>query len=482
MSAIVAWASRNTLLALVLCGILVAVGVAAARRLPIDAVPDVTNVQVQVVTRAPSLSATEVEAQITQPVERAMAGTPGLVQTRSISKLGISIVTLIFSDDSDVYFARAQVNERLSVVRDDIPVDVGRPELGPITTALGEVYMFELSPDDATLRTPEELRTMIEWQIAPKLRQVQGVVEVVGFGGSVKQYRVTLDPPRLAAQQISAEDVRSALERDNQVKGGGYIESSGEQIVLRADARFRGVEDIREAVVKTTDSGFAIRIGDLGEVDTGPALRQGAMTRDGRGEIVGASVMMLKGANSREVVARVKDAIQAMKPRLPSGVRIEPYYDRAEFINSVLGTVTKNLTEGALIVVVCLLLTLGSIRAGLLVAGAIPFAMLFGFMGLLLVGDSGNVMSLGAVDFGIVVEGAVLVVEHAVTHASHHLEKERKQRAIREAMEEVARPAVFGVVITLLVFLPLMSLEDVEGKMFKPVVVSLCFMLLGALV
>lgn len=481
MSALVKWAAQNTLLALLLTFGLCLGGLYAFQRLPIDAVPDVTNIQVQVVTRAPSLSATEVESQITQPVERAMAGTPGLVQTRSISKLGISIVTLIFTDDEDVYFARAQVSERLSGVRDDIPAEIGRPELGPVTTALGEIFMFELKPDDPKSRTLEELRTIVEWQISPKLRQVPGVVEVVGFGGAIKQYRVTLDPPRLAAHQVSVEDVKLALERDNQVTGGGYIERAGEQIVLRGDARFRGIEDIAATVIRTDDRGVPIRISEVGEVDTGPALRQGAMTRDGRGEVVGASVMMLKGQNSREVVTRVKAAIEEFTPYLPAGVRIDPYYDRAEFINQVLKTVAKNLSEGALIVVLCLLLTLGSIRAGLIVAGAIPFAMLIGFIGLVVTGQSGNVMSLGAVDFGIVVEGAVLVVEHAMTHGALEEDRRKRARALRHAMQEVARPAVFGVVITLLVFLPLVSLEDVEGKMFRPVVISLCFMLLGAL-
>lgn len=480
MKGLVLWAARNPLFAILIGLMFVGFGVMAARSLPIDAVPDVTNTQVQVVTRASSLSATEVEAQITQPIERAMAGTPGLVSSRSISKLGISIVWLVFSDDVDVYFARAQVNERLSQVRDDIPPELGRPELGPVTTALGEIYMFELRSDAG--RSSEELRTMIEWQIAPRLRQVPGVVEVVGFGGALKQYRVTVDPPRLAAHQISIDDVKDALLRDNRIAGGGFVERQGEQVVLRGDGRFKGIEDIEETIVQIDDKGVPVRIGQLGEVDTGPALRQGAMTRDGRGEVVGASVYMLKGKNSRDVVKATKEAIEQIKPRLPAGVRIETYYDRAEFIDEVVHTIGKNLTEGAVIVIVCLLLTLGSIRAGLLVAGAIPFAMLVGFIGLSLTGYSGNVMSLGAIDFGIVVEGAVVAVEHAMAHGASEQDKARRQRHITEAVADVAKPAVFGVVITVLVFLPLLSLEDVEGKMFRPVVVSLCFMLVGALI
>jgi len=481
MKALVLWAAKNSFIAIMMCMGIVAAGIYAARVLPIDAVPDLTNIQVQVVTRANALSATEVESQITQPIERGMAGIPGLVLTRSISKLGISIVTLVFDDHSDVYFARQLVNERLIQVKEQIPSSVGKPELGPITTALGEIYMFELAGPG---RSPEELRTIVEWQIGPKLRQVPGVIEVVGFGGSLKQYRATLDPSRLAAHGVSTEMVKEAIERDNRVGGGGYVESAGEQIVLRADARFRGIEDIEATVVRTDEAGVPVHLGQLGKVDTGPALRQGAMTRDGRGEIVGGSVLMLKGKNSREVVANVKAAIAEFAPRLPAGVTVDPYYDRAEYIDRVLGTVSKNLTEGALIVVVCLLLTLGSLRAGLLVAGAIPFAMLVGFIGLNAVGYTGNVMSLGAIDFGIVVEGAVLTVEHAVTAAVQARLQSASSRlhAIKHAMAHVAKPAVFSVVITILVFLPLMTLEDVEGKMFRPVVVSLCFMLAGALV
>ena len=479
MGHLVTWAARNAFVAIMICLGIIAAGVYAAGELTIDAVPDLTNIQVQVVTRASALSATEVESQITQPIERGMAGLPGLKTTRSTSKLGISIINLIFSDDVDVYFARQLTNERLVQIRSEIPSEIGRPELGPITTALGEIYMFELKGAD---RSPEELRTMIEWLISPKLRQVPGVIEVVGFGGALKQYRITLDPARLSAHGVSIEKVKAAVRSDNQLGGGGYVEQSGEQIVLRGDARYRGLEDIEATVVQTDDFGVPVRIGQLGVVDTGPALRQGAMTRDGRGEIVGGSILMLKGENSRDVVKRVKDQFEALKPLLPAGVKIEPYYDRAAFIDRVLHTVEKNLSEGAIIVVVCLLLTLGSIRAGLLVAGAIPFAMLVGFIGLNALGYSGNVMSLGAIDFGIVVEGAVLTVEHAMTHGGGVSDKRKRQRRFVEAMRDVAKPAVFSVVITILVFLPLVTLQDVEGKMFRPVVISLCFMLFGALI
>ena len=480
MKSLVHWAATNRLVALLLALLLVAVGLYSGKTLPIDAVPDVTNTQVQIVTRAPALSAQEVETQVTQPIEREMAGLPHLAQTRSITKLGISIVTLVFAYGTDVYFARSQVTERLLSVRDRIPPSVGKPELGPISTALGEIYMFELRAGSPA-RSSEELRSIVDWQLAPRLRQVPGVIEVVSFGGSAKQYRVTVDPARLAAHGLSVQDVKAALQADNRVTGGGMVESDGEQIVLRGDARFHGVEDIAATTIRTDDHGVAVRVSHVAHVDTGPALRQGAMTRDGRGEIVGASVLMLKGQNSRDVVAGVKQAIDRAAPSLPKGVTIEPYYDRADFIDRVLFTIAKNLSEGAVIVIGCLLLTLGSVRAGLLVAGAIPFSMLIGFIGLRALGYSGNVMSLGAVDFGIIVEGAVLTVEHAMTHASGVVGRAARRRAIVHAMQEVAKPALYVVVITLLVFLPLASLEDIEGKMFRPVVVSLSFMLLGAI-
>ena len=480
MSAVVAFAANNRLLALLLAAIVVVVCGWTAARLPIDAVPDVTNTQVQIVTRAPALSAAEVETQVTQPIEREMAGTPRLVQTRSITKLGISIVTLVFEDGTDIYFARGLVTERLLTVRSSIPPSIGEPELGPISTALGEIYMFELR-SDAPLRSTEELRTIVEWQLGPKLRQVPGVIEVVAYGGAEKSYRVTLDPARMAAHGVSVDVVRDAIADDNRLAGGGYLDRDGEQIVLRGDARFHGIEDIAATVVRTDERGVAVRVGHLGEVDTGPTPRQGAMTRDGRGEIVGGSVLMLKGQNSRAVVANVKKALSEVAPTLPEGVRVEPYYDRAEFIDRVTVTIAKNLGEGALIVLACLLLTLGSLRAGLLVAGAIPFSMLVGFAGLYALGYSGNVMSLGAIDFGIIVEGAVLTVEHAMTHGAAIPDRERRRARIVYAMQEVARPALFVVVITLLVFLPLATLEDIEGKMFKPVVYSLSFMLVGAI-
>jgi cobalt-zinc-cadmium resistance protein CzcA len=478
MTTIVAWLARRRGLALGLSFLLLLVGAVGLLRIPIDAVPDVTNNQVQIVTSAPALSAGEVEKTVTLPVERAMAGLPGLKEVRSVSKLGVSLVTLVFHDDVDVYFARQQVGERLVLVREEIPASIGRPELGPVATGLGEIYMFELEPGS---QTPEELRTLMDWRVGPKLRQVPGVIEVVAFGGAVKQYRITLDPGRLAAHHVSLDEVRAALERDNANAGGGAIEKAGEQIALRGEGRFKTLGEIAHVVVKTDENGTPLTVGMLGDVDTGAAFRQGAMTKNGRGEIVGGSVLMLRGQNSREVVARVQAEIEQLNPLLPPGVRIVPYLDRAEFIQRTVATVVKNLVEGALIVTVVLLLTLGSLRAGVLVAGAIPFSLMLAFAGLVATGMSANVMSLGAVDFGIVVEGAVVVVEHALHAAAHARRKGERRRRIVEACVHAARPVTVAVIIVLLVFLPLATLEDVEGKMFRPVVVSLVFMLAGAL-
>jgi cobalt-zinc-cadmium resistance protein CzcA len=458
--------------------VLAAIGLIALLKLPVDAVPDVTNNQVQVVTSAPALAPGEVEKAITLPVERAMAGVPGLKEMRSVSKFGISMVTLIFRDDIDIYFARQQVGERLVAVREQIPATMGRPELGPVATGLGEIYYFVV---EGAAYTPEELRTILDWTISPKLRQVRGVIETVNFGGALKQYRVTIDPARLAAQKVSLEEVRTALERDNMNAGGGSIERGGEQLVLRAEARFKNLDEIADVVVKTTDEGTPITVGMLAEVDTGPALRAGAMTMNGQTEVVGGSVLMLKGENSRDVVMRVKEEVARVNELLPKGIKVVPFIDRASFIDRTVQTVVRNLIEGAIVVVVVLLLTLGSLRAGLLVAGAIPFAMLIAFAGLVVTGMSANVMSLGAVDFGIVVEGAVVVTEGALHAAAHTRNVAARRRAIVEACAATARPVLFAVVIVLLVFLPLGTLEDVEGKMFRPVVISLVFMLAGAL-
>jgi cobalt-zinc-cadmium resistance protein CzcA len=480
MGAVVAWFGRRRALSLVLLLAVALIGFVSLARLPIDAVPDVTNNQVQVVTAAPALGATEVERVVTLPVERGMAGLPGLREVRSISKLGISVVTLVFRDDVDLYFARAQVGERLVVIRDQIPAEAGRPELGPVATGLGEIYQFEVVGPG---RSPEELRTILDWTIAPKLRQVPGVTEVVGIGGSRKQFRVTLDPARLAAHGVSLDEVKAALERDNSNAGGGSIERSGEQLVLRAEARFTNLHDIAACVVRT-ENGAPLTVGMLADVDTGPALRQGALSADGKGETVGGSVLMLRGENSHAVVRRVEAEVAALASTLPEGVKIVPYLNRADFIDRTVSTVVKNLVEGAIVVVGVLLLTLGSLRAGLIVAGAIPFAMLCAFSGLVATGMSANVMSLGAVDFGIIVEGAVVVTEaalHAAVGARRLASSAQRRAAILEACAATAQPVLVSVVIVLLVFLPLSTLQDVEGRMFRPVVVSLVFMLLGAI-
>jgi cobalt-zinc-cadmium resistance protein CzcA len=479
LSAFVLWIGRRRAIALVAIALATLLGVIALARLPVDAVPDVTNNQVQVVTAAPALGASEVERIVTLPVERGMAGLPGLKEVRSTSKLGISLVTLVFRDDVDLYFARAQVSERLATIRAEIPPDAGRPELGPVATGLGEILQFELAGPG---RSAEELRTLLDWTIAPKLRQVRGVTEVVSFGGERKQFRVTLDPARLAAHRVSLDEVKAALERDNKNAGGGSVDARGEQLVLRAEARFADLDDIASCVVRA-EGGTPLTIGMLAEVDTGPALRQGAMSADGKGETVGGSVLMQKGENSRDVVRRVEATVAEVNRTLPDGVRLEPYLSRADFIDRTVVTVAKNLLEGALVVVIVLFATLGSLKAGLLVAGAIPFALLTAFGGLVILGMSANVMSLGAVDFGIVVEGAVVVTEgalHAAAHARRASASERRA-AILRACASAAKPVLLSVVIVLLVFLPLASLEDVEGKMFRPVVASLVFMLVGAL-
>lgn len=477
MGALVKWADANRVVALALMILLMVIGGFSATRLPIDAVPDVTNIQVQVVTRAPSLSAPEMEQMVTLPVERAMAGLPKLREVRSITKFGVSIVTLVFTDEVDIYFARNQVSERLVSVREEIPAAVGRPELGPISTGLGEIFMFELR---SPRRTPDELRTMIDWNVGVQLRQVPGVIEVVGFGGTVRQYQVTVDPGRMHAHNLSLSEVFRALDSDNRNTGGGYIERAGEMVVIRGEARFRSIEDIRDVVIKTDRDGTPVRVGQVANISVGAVQRQGAMTRDGRGEVVGASVLMLKGENSVAVLDRINARLTEVRARLPRDVTIEPYYNRADFIDRTLGTVKKNLLEGALLVTLTLVLTLGSLRAGLVVSGAIPFSMLFAFIFMTAFGVSGNLMSLGAVDFGIIVDGGVVMIEHILHEIAHRKGDASRRTTVTHAAAMTARPVVFSVVIVLLVFLPLATLEDVEGKMFRPLVIALALMLSGA--
>ena len=486
--------SLNNRLLIVIAWILVVVlGLRALGELPIDAVPDVTNVQVQVLTNSPGLAPEEMEKFITFPVETAMSGLPDIEQIRSVSKFGLSVVTVVFEEGTDIYWARQLVGERLSAARESIPEGYGEPEMGPISTGLGEIYQFEVrgepmcapgGPDTEACYTPMELRTILDWNVNYQLRSVPGIVEVNSFGGELKMYQVTVDPMRLVAYGVTTGDVIEALGDNNRNVGGGYIQHQGEQYLVRGEGLVENISDIEQIVLTTDESGTPVYIKDIGAVEFAPMIRQGAVTRDGRGEAVVGIVMMLMGANSRTVVADVQERIEQIKKTLPEGVTIDTFYDRTELVDRTIRTVATNLIEGGLLVVLVLLLLLGNLRGGLIVASAIPLSMLVAFTAMNVAGLSGNLMSLGAIDFGLIVDGSVVMVENILRYLHHargdtktsHLEK------VRAASKEVARPVVFAVGIIMIVYVPILGLRGIEGKMFGPMALTVIFALAGSLV
>lgn len=484
LAAIVRASLRNRAVVIVGALLLVAVGIGAALRLPIDAVPDITTVQVQVITPAPALSPLEVEQYVTFPVERGLGGIPRIEEIRSLSRYGLSVVTAVFKDGTDIYFARQQVAERLREISED--VRQGRPELGPISTGLGEVYQFVLRGKGHSLM---ELETLLDWTILFQLRMVPGVVELNSFGGEDKQYEVKLDPAKLAAVGLGLSDVVAALQRSNANAGGGYIERNREAILIRSEGLITSLDDVRNVVVAASKSGAPITVGSLGTVSFAPRLRRGAATANGEGEVVVGTALMLMGENSRVVTQRVKARLAQVQKTLPAGVTIEPYYDRSELVDRTIGTAAKNLAEGALLVVAILFLLLGSMRAGLVVASIIPLAMLAAIVGMWLSDMSGNLMSLGAIDFGLIVDGAVIIVEN-VSRRLHErsqslgrpLSPQERDAAIVLATTEVRRASVFGEVIIAVVYVPILMLTGVEGKLFRPMAATVLFALAGAFV
>ena len=470
---------RNRLAVTMAAVLLLAIGAVALGRLPVDAMPDVTSVQVQVLTKAPALGPLEVEQLITRPVENAMSGLPRLEQVRSVSRYGLSAVTIVFEDGTDIYWARNLVEQRLSTAQESIPAGVERPEMGPITTGLGEIFMFVVEGDG---RSPMELRTLLDWDIAYRLRSVPGVIEVNTWGGLAKQYHVLVDPSRLFAYHLSLPDVFAAVERNNLNRGGGIIEKGGEGYVIRGEGMVAGPEDLEKVVIGTTREGTPILVRHVGEVREGPMLRIGGATVDGKGETVIGLVLMLQGENARQVVARVRKALTDLQPSLPAGVRIVPYYDRQALVSRVIATVSGNLVEGGLLVVAVLLLLLGNLRGGLIVASAIPLSMLFAFIGMVRSGISGNLMSLGAIDFGLIVDGSVVMVENIMRRlAGRERSPEERRATILSAATEVGRPIVFAVGIILIVYLPILSLSGIEGKMFRPMAWTVVFAVAGSL-
>lgn len=486
LTAIVEWSLRNRAIVLVATILFIAIGIRSAVTLPIDAVPDITNVQVQIITAAPALSPVEVEQYVTVPVERAMAGVPRSTQIRSVSKYGLSVVTVVFTDETNIYFARQLISERMREVQNAVPTQYGKPEMGPITSGLGEVYQFIVRNDRLTLMEREEI---LDWQIAPQLRTVPGIIEVNSFGGEDRQYQVVLDPKRLQAAGVSVAQVITALEKSNANAGGGYIQHNREQFVIGTDGLVKNPDDLRRVVIGATPQGVPITISTVGDVQFGARLRRGAATRNGDGEVVIGVAMMLLGENSRTVTEAVKAKLSAIQPSLPPGTTMEPFYDRSTLVNRTIHTVGKNLIEGALLVIGVLFLLLGNFRAGLVVAAVIPLSMLFALIVMNTFGLSGNLMSLGAIDFGLLVDGAVIIVENAVRRLSEQraqlgrlLTPQERIETVERATLEVRQASVFGEAIIAIVYVPILALIGIEGKLFRPMATTVLLALAGAFV
>lgn len=472
---------NNRLIVIIGWLLVVALGLDSLRKLPIDAVPDVTNVQVQVLTNSPGLAPQEVESFITFPVETAMSGLPKVEQIRSVSKFGLSVVTVVFEEGTDIYWARQLVGERLSEARDAIPEEYGEPGMGPISSGLGEIYQFEVRGEGYSSM---ELRDILDWNVGYQLRSVPGVVEVNSFGGELRTYQVSLDPRKLRSYGISLTTVFEALEQNNRNVGGGYIVHADEQYLVRGEGLVEDLGDLAKVVVATDARGTPVYIENLGIVEFAPMIRQGAVTRDGRGEAVVGIVMMLMGANSRTVAEDVHARVQEIEKTLPEGVTIDTFYNRTELVQRTIRTVAKNLIEGGLLVVVVLLLLLGSFRGGLIVASAIPLSMLVAVILMRWMNLSGNLMSLGAVDFGIIVDGAVVVIESIVAYVFIHRKDDSRPHLekVRAACHQVARPVLFAVGIIMIVYLPILALRGIEGKMFRPMALTVVFAMGGSLI
>nr|QIJ55714.1 cadmium transporter [uncultured Cytophaga sp.] len=467
---------------------LIAWGSYSIKNLPLDALPDVTNNQVQIITTAPTLASQEVEQLITYPLEQAVKTIPKVIELRSISRFGLSVVTVVFKDDVDIYWAREQIFQRLKQAEENIPKYAGSPELGPISTGLGEIYQYDVYAKKGYEDKYDalKLRTIQDWIITPQLQGIEGVAEVSTWGGKLKQYEVAINPNKLNSLGITITDIFEALEKNNQNTGGAYIEKDQYSYFIRGVGMATGIKDL-ENIVVANKNGAPILIRNVAEVREGVALRYGASTKDGKGEIVCGMALMLKGENSSAVVNRVKEKMDQINKTLPEGVVAEAFIDRGKLVDSAIGTVTKNLLEGALIVIFVLILFLGNLRAGLIVASVIPLSMLFAVILMNTFGVSGNLMSLGAIDFGIIVDGAVIIVEATM----HHLQKlKRKKDLTQSEMDEevyqsaskIRNSAAFGEIIILIVYLPILALVGTEGKMFRPMAMTVGFAVIGAFV
>jgi cobalt-zinc-cadmium resistance protein CzcA len=488
LNKIIEFSIKNKLIVGLFTLVLIGYGIFQFTKLPIDAVPDITDNQVQVITSAPSLGATDIERLITFPIEQANSNIPGLKEIRSFSRFGLSVVTIVFNDATDVYWARQQVTERLSAVKELIPKGIGSPTLAPVTTGLGEIYQYVVRPKPGYEKKYDvtELRTIQDWIVRRQLLSVEGVAEVSSFGGKLKQYEIAIDPNKLQSYNITIADVFNALEKNNENTGGAYIEKGPTVLYIRSEGLINTIENIKDISIKNTNSGSPLFIRDVADVRIGNAIRYGAMTYNGEGEVSGAVVMMLKGANSNIVIKDIKERIEQIRKTLPEGVIVEPFLDRTKMVNNSISTVGKNLIEGALIVLLVLIFFLGNVRAGLIVASVIPLAMLFAVILMNLFGVSGNLMSLGALDFGLIVDGAVIIVEACLFSLHGRKKGEVSQhemdKTVLETSVRMRNVAVFGELIILIVYIPIFTLRGIEGKMFLPMAQTIAFALFGAFV
>ncbi|MGE0201546.1 MAG: efflux RND transporter permease subunit [Candidatus Melainabacteria bacterium] len=453
-------------------------GVISFKNLPIDAFPDLTNNQVQILTEAPGMAPVEAEQLVTVPIESIMNGLPKVAEVRSISKFGLSVVTVVFEDNVDTYFARQLVNERLQSAKSRLPDNIN-PELGPITTGMGEIYQYVVEGHGYSAI---DLKTLHDWEIKYQLRTVPGVNEINTWGGFTQEYQVTVFPEKLMQFGLTMNDVFEALKNNNDNFSGGIIEHHSEQYIVRGLGRVNSLEDIGNILIKKQGEA-PIPINQVARLEYGKALRQGAVTKDGMGEVVTGIVMMLKGENSREVIERVKEKMTEIKKGLPEGIHLHAFYDQTQLVEQTIKTVETNLVEGGMLVIVVLLVMLGNLRAALIVASVIPISMMFSFMGMKALGLSANIMSLGAIDFGMIVDGSIVMVENTVRKLSHpDNPKSSTFEVIQDSLKEMARPILFGILIITVVYMPILALEGMEYKMFSPMVFTVCFALLGSLI
>ncbi len=468
---------KQRLLICIVFGLCVLGGIFAFKSLPIDAFPDLTNIQVQVITEASGMAPVEAEQLVTIPIESIMNGLPKVEEVRSVTKFGLSVVTVVFHDGVDTYFARQLVNERLQSARSRLPQGVN-PELGPIATGMGEIYQYVV---EGKGYTATELKTLHDWDIKYQLRTVPGVNEVNTWGGLTQEYQVTVFPEQLVRFGLTLNNVFDALKNNNENFSGGIIEHGSEQYIVRGLGRVHRLEDIGNIIVKR-ENGIPIAIKNIARVEYGSTLRQGAVTKDGNGEVVTGLVMMLKGENSREVIERVKTKVEEIKKSLPEGIQLKPFYDQTHLVEQTIKTVETNLIEGGMLVIIVLLVLLGNLRAALIVAAVIPISMMFSLIGMKALGITANIMSLGAIDFGMIVDGAIVMVENTVRKLSHPQTPNTSTfDVIQDSLREMARPILFGILIITVVYMPVLALEGMEYKMFSPMVFSVCFALLGSL-